>query len=74
MKSLLDCLLRYRHRGINPQNRQIISHGRHGRHRRIALERLEERLTPSGETVTATFTAVPVQRTVVEPSGEGSIC
>jgi hypothetical protein len=34
------------------------------RRRRLALESLEERLTPSGETVTGTFNAIPVQKTV----------
>jgi hypothetical protein len=33
--------------------------------RRLTLEALEERLTPSGETVSAVFSTVPVQKTVV---------
>src|SRR5439155_22650429 len=57
MKSVFDRLVRYRYRRAGTRGS--------GRHRRIALERLEERLTPSGETVTAAFSAVPVQKTVV---------
>src|SRR5436309_5818736 len=59
MKSFFDRLLRYRHRRADAPSTR-----RRG-HRRIALERLEERLTPSGETVSAAFSAVPVQKTVV---------
>src|SRR5262245_10218770 len=62
MKSLFDRLLRHRyaHAGAAPTRRSAPLR----RNRRIALERLEDRLTPSGETVTATFAAVPVQKTV----------
>ncbi|HTK75503.1 MAG TPA: cadherin-like domain-containing protein, partial [Gemmataceae bacterium] len=38
----------------------------------LTLEQLEERLTPSGETVTATFGAIPVQKTV-QVSFDGTI-
>jgi hypothetical protein len=65
MKNLFDRMLRFRHRPVGILGNRRSPATDRGRPRRIALERLEERLTPSGETVTAAFSAVPVQKTVV---------
>ena len=59
MACLFDRLLRYCE---NSGCRKVDQPAR--RRRTLALEALEERLTPSGETVSAAFAAIPVQKTV----------
>jgi hypothetical protein len=69
MACLIDRLLRYREhsrttgRECRPRLRRA-NRTAGARRGKLALEALEERLTPSGETVTATFNTIPVQKTV----------
>jgi uncharacterized repeat protein (TIGR01451 family) len=64
MASLFERLLRYGELRHHPRP-PAAAHGRSARRRRpLALERLEDRVTPSGETVTAVIGTLPVGRSV----------
>jgi hypothetical protein len=65
MACLVDRLLRYREISGKTENDTSARRPKpKGRRRKLTLESLEQRVTPSGETVTATFNVIPVQKTV----------